>query len=124
GKLAQALMYGAQVVAIKGNFDDALRLVRRLSEEHPITLVNSVNPYRLEGQKTAAFEICEQLGRAPDYLALPVGNAGNITAYWMGFKEFKAAGRIGQTPRLLGFQAAGAAPIVLGRPVEKPETIA
>lgn len=112
GKLAQALIYGAEVVAIKGNFDAALRLVRKISQEYPITLVNSLNPHRIEGQKTAAFEVCDQLGTAPDYLALPVGNAGNITAYWKGFKEYKAAGRIDRTPRMLGFQAAGAAPIV------------
>lgn len=125
GKLSQALMHGARVIAIRGNFDDALRLVRSLCEKHPITLVNSLNPYRIEGQKTAAFEICDDFqGRAPDYLAIPVGNAGNITAYWQGFKEYKEAGRSENLPSMLGFQAAGAAPIVDGKPVEKPETIA
>ncbi len=124
GKLAQALIYGAEVVAIKGNFDAALRLVRKISQEYPIALVNSLNPHRIEGQKTAAFEICDQLGSAPDYLALPVGNAGNITAYWKGFKEYKAAGRIEHTPKMLGFQAAGAAPIVRGEVVPEPQTVA
>lgn len=124
GKLAQTMMYGAVVVAVRGNFDQALALVRQLTEEQPITLVNSVNPYRLEGQKTASFEICRALGDAPDYLALPVGNAGNITAYWQGFKEFHAAGEAGRLPQMLGFQAAGAAPIVDGRPVENPDTVA
>ncbi len=124
GKLVQALMHGAVVVQIKGNFDQALAIVRQMVEKHPITLVNSINPYRLEGQKTAAFEVCDQLGRAPDYHALPVGNAGNITAYWRGYKMYHEAGRISSLPRMLGFQAKGAAPIVLGRPVEQPETIA
>lgn len=125
GKLSQALMHGAQVIAVRGNFDDALRLVRTLTEKHPITLVNSVNPYRIEGQKTAAFEVCDQLGgSAPDFLAIPVGNAGNITAYWKGFREYHAAGQIASLPRMLGFQAAGAAPIVAGHPIEKPETLA
>jgi threonine synthase len=124
GKLAQALAYGAKVVAVRGNFDDALRLVRELAGRQPLAVVNSINPYRLEGQKTAAFEVVEALGRAPDLLALPVGNAGNITAYWRGFCEERAAGRIAAAPRLLGFQAAGAAPIVLGRPVARPETVA
>jgi threonine synthase len=125
GKLAQAIIYGAEVIAIKGNFDDALNIVRSVTEKEPITLVNSVNPYRIEGQKTAAFEICEQLeGAAPDYLCIPVGNAGNITAYWKGFKEFFQAGRVKGTPAMLGFQAAGAAPIVKGAPVENPETVA
>src|SRR6478672_11959078 len=126
GKLLQALMAGARVVAIDGNFDQALHIVRGLAEQddHPVTLVNSVNPFRLEGQKTAAFEICDDLGRAPDVLAIPVGNAGNITAYWAGFREYAAAGIVAATPRMLGFQAAGAAPLVLGRPVEAPETIA
>jgi threonine synthase len=119
GKLAQALMHGARVIAIRGNFDDALRIVRELAERHPIELVNSVNPYRIEGQKTAAFEVCEELGGPPDALAIPVGNAGNVTAYRQGFDEFGAA-----MPMLLGFQAAGAAPLVLGRPVESPETVA
>lgn len=125
GKLSQALMHGAEVIAVRGNFDDALRLVRELTSRHPITLVNSLNPYRIEGQKTAAFEICDQLGgEAPDFLAIPVGNAGNITAYWKGFKEYEEAKRSKGRPRMLGFQAAGAAPIVDGAPVEKPETIA
>jgi threonine synthase len=120
GKLAQALVYGAQVLSLEGNFDEALALVRQLADESPeIALVNSVNPFRLQGQKTAAFEICDQLGEAPRYLAIPVGNAGNITAYWMGFKEY-GKGR----PAMLGFQAAGAAPLVKGHPIEKPETIA
>ncbi|MCL6471266.1 MAG: threonine synthase [Firmicutes bacterium] len=124
GKLSQALMHGAVVVAVRGNFDVALKIVRQISEEYPITLVNSVNPYRLEGQKTAAFEVCDVLGEAPDYLAIPVGNAGNITAYWKGFKEYADAGRINNLPKMIGFQAAGAAPIVLGHPVEHPETVA
>lgn len=123
GKLAQAFLYGAQVIAIKGNFDEALAIVRELAEQEPVTLVNSVNPYRLEGQKTAAFEICEALGQAPDYLAIPVGNAGNISAYFKGFQE--QAARTGERlPRLLGFQAAGAAPIVTGHPIAHPETVA
>ena len=109
GKLAQALMYGAKVIAIEGNFDQALELVRQLSEKHPVTLVNSINPMRLQGQKTAAFEICDQLGEAPTHLALPVGNAGNITAYWMGFKEYYQAQQITRTPKMLGFEAEGAA---------------
>ncbi len=124
GKLAGALIYGARVIAISGSFDQGLEMVRRAADHLPLTLVNSVNPYRLEGQKTAAFEIVDALGDAPDWLCLPVGNAGNITAYWMGFTEYHALGRAVRTPRLLGTQAAGAAPIVLGRPVEKPETVA
>ena len=126
GKLLQALVAGARVVAIDGNFDQALGIVRALAEQddHPVTLVNSVNPFRLEGQKTAAFEICDDLGRAPDVLAIPVGNAGNISAYWAGFQEYAAAGIVGSTPRMWGFQAAGAAPIVLGHRIERPETIA
>jgi len=124
GKLAQAIAYGAKVIAIDGNFDDALRLVREISQKFPITLVNSINPYRLEGQKTASFEICDELKDAPSYVALPVGNAGNITAYWMGFKEYYNAKRITRLPKMLGFQAAGAAPIVENRVIEKPETIA
>jgi threonine synthase len=118
GKLAQALMHGARVVALRGNFDDALRIVRELSQKYPIELVNSVNPYRIEGQKTGAFEVVEELGQAPDALAIPVGNAGNVTAYWRGFQE------LGHAPILYGFQAAGAAPLVSGEPVEKPETVA
>lgn len=124
GKLAQAMIHGAQVLQVRGNFDDALRLVREVSEKHPVVLVNSVNPYRLEGQKTASFEICEQLGQAPTYQFMPVGNAGNITAYWKGYREFRERGRIATLPRMIGWQAAGAAPIVLGRVVERPETIA
>ncbi len=125
GKLAQAVVYGARVVAVEGNFDQALAIVRALAEKSPeICLVNSVNPYRLEGQKTAAFEICRDLGDAPDFLAIPVGNAGNISAYWKGFREWARLGRATRRPRMLGFQAAGAAPMVHGRPVERPETIA
>jgi threonine synthase len=126
GKLLQALVAGARVVAVDGNFDEALRIVRALAEqeEHPITLVNSVNPFRLDGQKTAAFEVCDDLGRAPDILAIPVGNAGNISAYWAGFREYAAAGLIRSTPAMWGFQAAGAAPLVHGRRVEHPETVA
>ena len=126
GKLLQAIVAGAKVVAIEGNFDAALRVVRALSEQddHPITLVNSVNPFRLEGQKTGAFEICDDLGRAPDVLAIPVGNAGNISAYWAGFREYAEAGLAASTPAMWGFQAAGAAPLVLGHPVEEPDTIA
>ena len=118
GKLAQALMHGARVVALRGNFDDALALVRELAQKHPIELVNSVNPYRIEGQKTAAFEVIDELGQAPDALAIPVGNAGNITAWWRGFGERDAA------PVLYGFQAEGAAPLVTGKPVADPETVA
>lgn len=124
GKLSQALIHNAYVLQIEGNFDEALHIVRSLVERYPITLVNSINPYRLEGQKTAAFEICDRLGRSPDFHALPVGNAGNITAYWKGYREYLNNGRIDSLPRMLGFQAAGAAPLVLGHPVERPETIA
>jgi len=126
GKLLQALVAGARVVAIDGNFDQALGIVRALAEQddHPVTLVNSVNPFRLDGQKTAAFEICDDLGRAPDVLAIPVGNAGNISAYWAGFRDYAAAGLIEATPRMWGFQAAGAAPIVVGHRIEHPETVA
>ncbi len=126
GKLLQALVAGARVVAIDGNFDQALSIVRALAEQddHPVTLVNSVNPFRLDGQKTGAFEICDDLGRAPDILAIPVGNAGNISAYWAGFRDYAEAGLIATTPALWGFQAAGAAPIVHGRRVDRPETIA
>jgi len=124
GKLAQAIIYGAKVVEIEGNFDDCLRVVRELVEEYPFELVNSLNPYRIEGQKTAAFEIVDQLGDAPDYHFIPVGNAGNITAYWKGYKEYKTAGKSRQLPKMMGFQAAGAAPIVLGHVVENPETVA
>jgi threonine synthase len=126
GKLLQALIAGARVVAIDGNFDQALGIVRALAEQedHPVTLVNSVNPFRLEGQKTAAFEICDDLGAPPDILAIPVGNAGNISAYWAGFREYAAAGITGATPRMWGFQAAGAAPLVVGHRIDHPETIA
>ena len=124
GKLAQALMYGATTIAIEGNFDDALRIVRELGETGKVEVVNSINPVRIEGQKSAAFEICDQLGRAPDYHFLPVGNAGNITAYWKGFKEFHNSGRIESLPKMFGFQAAGAAPIVDGHPVADPQTVA
>lgn len=124
GKLAQALTHGAQVLALRGNFDQALTVVRALASRHPLTLVNSVNPHRIEGQKTAAFEICEAIGGAPDILAIPVGNAGNITAYWKGFREWAAAGRCSSLPRMWGFQAEGAAPIVRGEPVQDPQTVA
>jgi len=124
GKLAQALIHGAQVLAIRGNFDDALDLAREITAHYPVTLVNSLNPYRIEGQKTGAFEICDELGDAPEFHAIPVGNAGNITAYWKGYKEYRSAGLSRQLPKMLGFQAAGAAPIVKGRPVKHPKTIA
>ncbi|MEC4815560.1 MAG: threonine synthase [Scytonema sp. PMC 1069.18] len=124
GKLAQALLYGAEVLAIKGNFDQALEIVREMAQSYPITLVNSVNPYRLEGQKTAAFELVDILGNSPDWLCIPVGNAGNITAYWMGFCQYHQAGKCDRLPRMMGFQAAGAAPLVNGQPVPHPETIA
>jgi threonine synthase len=123
GKLAGAVAYGAEVIQIKGSFDDALTLVVQISQHHPISLVNSLNPYRLEGQKTAAFEICDVLGAAPDRLCLPVGNAGNITAYWMGFRQYNSLHNTG-LPCILGVQAAGSAPLVLGHPVENPETVA
>ncbi len=124
GKLSQAMMYGAEIIAINGNFDVALEMVRKISEQYPITLVNSVNPYRIEGQKTGAFEIIDALGQAPDYHFIPVGNAGNITAYWKGYKEFHALGKINTLPKMMGFEAAGSAPIVLGQRVHKPETLA
>jgi threonine synthase len=124
GKLAQAMIYGARVVMVRGNFDQALDVVRTLAEEHPVTVVNSINPFRLQGQKTAAFEICDVLGDAPDYLAIPVGNAGNISAYWMGFNEYLAGGRSTRRPHMLGFEAAGAAPIVRNEIVPNPETVA
>ncbi|GEK59505.1 threonine synthase [Marinococcus halophilus] len=123
GKLAQAVMYGAEVFEIQGNFDNALEIVRNISEKEPITLVNSVNPYRIEGQKTAAYEVCEALGKAPDALCIPVGNAGNITAYWKGFKEYHEQHQTG-LPNMLGFEAEGAAAIVRGEVVKDPETIA
>ena len=124
GKLSQAMMYGAEVVAIDGNFDEALEVVMKLSEDYPITLVNSVNPYRIEGQKTAAFEVCDALGRAPDYLCIPVGNAGNITAYWKGFKEYYDKKVVGNYPKMYGFEAEGSAAIVKGERIFQPETIA
>jgi threonine synthase len=126
GKLSQAVMHGARVVQIEGNFDEALALVRDVKERHPtrLALVNSVNPNRIQGQKTAAFEICDALGRAPDYHLLPVGNAGNITAYWMGYREYHEAGIIERRPRMMGFEAAGAAPLVHGQVVKEPRTIA
>ena len=124
GKLAQAMVYGAKILQIRGNFDQALDLARELTQHIPITIVNSINPDRIEGQKTGAFEIVDVLGAAPDILSIPVGNAGNITAYWRGFTQFHEAGRVDALPRMWGFQAAGAAPIVLGHPVEHPETIA
>jgi threonine synthase len=124
GKLAQALMCGATTIAVEGNFDAALRIVRELGDTGKVEVVNSINPMRIEGQKTASFEICEQLGRAPDFHFLPVGNAGNITAYWRGYQEWHAAKKCSGTPRMFGFQAAGAAPIVDGAPVEQPQTVA
>jgi threonine synthase len=124
GKLAQALIHGARVVQIRGNFDRALDLVRHLGDTAPITIVNSINPFRIEGQKTAAFEIVDVLGEAPDVHCLPVGNAGNITAYWRGYVEYQKLGRATQRPRMLGWQAAGAAPLVAGQPIAHPETIA
>ncbi len=124
GKLAQAVLHGARALAVEGSFDAALLLARRLSDRLPLALVNSVNPDRLQGQKTAAFEVCDALGDGPDFLCLPVGNAGNIASYWMGFTEYRRAGRISGLPVLLGAQAAGASPLVSGRPVERPETVA
>jgi threonine synthase len=124
GKLAQAMIHGAKVVAIKGNFDDALTLVKEITDKYDITLVNSLNPYRIEGQKTGAFEICDKLGSAPDFHAIPVGNAGNITAYWKGYKEYMSHNKISSLPKMLGFQAAGSAPIVEGKPIKDPQTIA
>ncbi len=124
GKLSQALIHGATVLAVDGNFDDALNLVREITEKYPVTLVNSLNPYRIEGQKTASFEICDYLGDAPDFQVMPVGNAGNITAYWKGYKEYHKEGLSKKLPKMLGFQAEGAAPIVRGYPIKNPETIA
>src|SRR2546426_5657406 len=124
GKLAQALMYGATTIAVEGNFDDALQIVRELGETGKVEVVNSINPARIEGQKTAAFEICDQLGGAPDFHFLPVGNAGNITAYWKGYQEYRAAEKTDRLPRLFGFQAAGAAPIVDGHAIAEPSTVA
>ena len=124
GKLSQAVMHGAQILSIDGSFDHALTLVRTAAERYPVTLVNSINPYRIEGQKTASFEICDELGGAPTYHFLPVGNAGNVTAYWRGYQEYARLGRIDACPRMMGFEAEGAAPIVRGYVIEKPETIA
>ncbi|HEX2055058.1 MAG TPA: threonine synthase [Nitrospiraceae bacterium] len=124
GKLSQAMMHQATVIQVEGNFDQALTIVKELSESCPVVLVNSINPFRIEGQKTAAMEVCDQLGDAPTIHVLPVGNAGNITAYWKGYQEYRAANQITRVPRMMGFQAAGAAPIVLGRVVEEPQTIA
>lgn len=124
GKLAQAVIYGADIIQVKGNFDQSLNLVRDAAKLFPVTIVNSINPYRLEGQKTGSFEICDDLGKAPDYQFMPVGNAGNISAYWKGYKEYKANNVIDKYPKMMGFQAAGAAPIVEGRIIENPETIA
>ena len=124
GKLAQAVVHGGRIIQVRGNFDDCLRIARELAENFPVSLVNSVNPYRIEGQKTAAFEVVDVLGDAPDIHALPVGNAGNITAYWKGYREYAADGPASYTPRMFGFQAAGAAPLVLGHDVDAPETVA
>ncbi|MCX7927917.1 MAG: threonine synthase [Candidatus Omnitrophica bacterium] len=124
GKLSQAMIHGAEVLAVEGNFDDALKLVREITSEYPITLVNSLNPYRIEGQKTGSFEICDELNQAPDFHAIPVGNAGNITAYWKGYQEYFSHGKINFLPKMLGFQAEGAAPIVRGYPIANPQTIA
>ncbi len=124
GKLAQAMIHGATVLQIEGNFDDALRIVKAIVEKHNFALVNSLNPFRIEGQKTGAFEVCDHLGKAPDHHVLPVGNAGNITAYWKGYNEYRDAGRISQLPKMLGFQAEGAAPLVKDRRIENPETVA
>lgn len=124
GKLAQAMMYGAVTLQIRGNFDAGMELVKQVAGEAPVTIVNSVNPFRLQGQKTAAFEIVEELGRAPDFHCLPVGNAGNITAHWMGYSEYRDAGIVAQAPRMVGYQASGAAPFLRGAPVAEPDTVA
>ncbi|MDO7867334.1 threonine synthase [Nocardioides jiangxiensis] len=124
GKMAQAVLHGSVVIQVRGNFDDCLRMARGMAEKYPVALVNSVNPHRLEGQKTAAFEIVDFLGDAPDYHLLPVGNAGNISAYWLGYTQYEAAGKATKRPVMRGFQAAGAAPLVLGAPVDEPETLA
>lgn len=124
GKLSQAMMYGAEIIAINGNFDEALEVVREISRSYPVTLVNSVNPYRIEGQKTGAFEICDALGNAPDYHFIPVGNAGNITAYWKGYSEYFNLKKISKLPKMMGFEASGSAAIVKGERILKPETIA
>ena len=124
GKLAQAMMYGAVIMQIRGNFDQGMELVKQVAEKAPVTIVNSVNPYRLQGQKSAAFEIVEELGRAPDFHCLPVGNAGNISAHWMGYSEYKKAGVVNSAPKMVGYQAEGAAPFMRGGPVKDPETVA
>lgn len=124
GKLSQAMMYGAEIIAIQGNFDKALEFVRKISDEYPITLVNSVNPYRIEGQKTAAFEVCDALGKAPEYHFIPVGNAGNITAYWKGYKEYRSLGKIKELPMMMGYEAEGSAAIVRNERIMNPETLA
>ncbi|MBN3033730.1 MAG: threonine synthase [Candidatus Saganbacteria bacterium] len=124
GKLSQAIMHGAKVFEVDGNFDQALALVRELGDKYPVEIVNSINPFRIEGQKSGAFEICDQLGAVPDYHAIPVGNAGNITAYWKGYKEYRALGKISSLPKMIGFQAEGAAPIVRGHKIDNPETLA
>jgi threonine synthase len=124
GKMAQAIAYGAKIISVQGNFDQALQIVRSLAEKHPVTLVNSLNPFRIQGQKTAAFEIVDDLGDAPEYFFIPVGNAGNITAYWKGFVEYKKEGKSGRTPKMMGFQAEGAAPIVKNKVIDKPKTLA
>lgn len=124
GKLAQALMYGAKVIAIKGNFDEALKAAVDITNKYPMTLVNSINPFRIQGQKTSAFEICDALGKAPDYLAIPVGNAGNISAYWMGFKEYRENNKINNLPKMIGFEAEGSAAIVQNRVIKNPQTLA
>jgi len=124
GKLAQAMMHGAVIIQIKGNFDDGMRLVKEVAAEAPVSIVNSINPFRLQGQKTAAFEIVEELGGAPDYHCLPVGNAGNISAYWMGYKEYRESGVVGNVPVMAGYQASGAAPFLRGHMVDEPETVA
>lgn len=124
GKLVQAFRYGAQVISVNGNFDHALTMVKKITDKYPVTLVNSINPFRIEGQKTASFEIVDALGEAPDFQILPVGNAGNITAYWKGYREYKKAGLSKKLPKMVGFQAAGSAPIVDGHPIEDPQTIA
>jgi threonine synthase len=124
GKLAQAMIHGAVIIQIKGNFDDGMRLVKEVAEHTPVEIVNSINPYRIQGQKTAAFEIIEELGNAPDYHALPVGNAGNITAHWMGYKEYFDDKKSTKKPKMLGFQAAGSAPFIAGKMIDNPETVA
>ncbi|MFQ5658640.1 MAG: threonine synthase [Candidatus Methylomirabilales bacterium] len=124
GKLSQAVMHGAKLIQLQGNFDDAFEIVKAVSEKYPVAWVNSINPYRIEGQKTAAFELCDQLGRSPDYVFIPIGNGGNISAYWKGFQEYRHAGRVSSVPRMIGWQAEGAAPLVLGRIVRHPETVA